>query len=74
MIMSFMSVHVWENWLADSIYSETCIRRNLNKAEICSVWTNSMVPARSIGITVLFILYNAESAHRENGKQYLKNV
>jgi hypothetical protein len=24
------------------IYSETCIRRNLNKAEICSMWTNSI--------------------------------
>jgi hypothetical protein len=32
------------------IYSETCIRRNLNKAEICSMWTNSIVPARRISI------------------------
>jgi hypothetical protein len=49
-------------WAADIMvkqikikYSETCIRRNLNKAEICSMWTNSIVPARRI-----FILYNAE--------------
>jgi hypothetical protein len=55
-------------------YSETCPRRNLNKAETCSMWTNSIVPARRIGITVLFILYNTESAHRANGKQYLKNL
>jgi hypothetical protein len=33
-----------------------------------------MVPARRIGSTVLFIFYNAESAQRENGKQYLKNL
>jgi hypothetical protein len=38
------------------------------------MWTNSVVPARRIGITVLFILYNAESVQRENGKQYLKNL
>jgi hypothetical protein len=57
------------------IYSKTCPRRNLNKAETCSMWKNSVVPARRIGITVLFFfLYNAESAHRGNGKQYLKNL
>jgi hypothetical protein len=32
------------------IYSETCIRRNLNKEEICSMWTNSIVPARRISV------------------------
>jgi hypothetical protein len=31
-------------------YSETCIRRNLNKAEICSMWANSIVPARRISV------------------------
>jgi hypothetical protein len=56
------------------LYSETCPRRNLNKAETCSMWTNSIVPARRIGITMLFILYNVESAHHGNGKQYLKNL
>jgi hypothetical protein len=56
-----------------SLYSKTCPRRNVNKAETCSMWTNSVVPARRIGITVLFILYNVESAQRGNGKQYLKN-
>jgi hypothetical protein len=31
-------------------YSETCIRWNLNKVEICSMWTNSIVPARRISV------------------------
>jgi hypothetical protein len=31
-------------------YSETCIRRNLNKAESCSMWTNSIVPASRISV------------------------
>jgi hypothetical protein len=55
-------------------YSKTCPRRNVNKAETCSMWTISIVPARIIGITVLFIFYNVESAQRGNGKQYLKNL
>jgi hypothetical protein len=33
-----------------------------------------MVPARRIGITVLFILYNAESAERGNGKHCLNDL
>jgi hypothetical protein len=42
--------------------------------EACSMWTNSVVPARRIGITVLCNLYDAESAQRGNGTQYLRNL
>jgi hypothetical protein len=38
------------------------------------VRTNFIVPARRIGITALFILYNADSAQRGNGMQYLNNL
>jgi hypothetical protein len=55
-------------------YSKTCPKPDVNKAETCSVWTNSTVPARRIGITVLFVLYNAEFAQHGNGKQYFKNL
>jgi hypothetical protein len=55
-------------------YSKSCPRRNVNKAETFWIWTISIVPARRIGITLLFIFYNAESAQRGNGKQYLKNL
>jgi hypothetical protein len=49
-------------------------KANMNKAETCSMWTNSILPDRRTHITVLYILYNVESAQRGNGKQYLKNL
>jgi hypothetical protein len=42
------------------------------RRKLAQFWTNAIVPAR--GITVLFILYNAELAQHGNWKQYLKKI
>jgi hypothetical protein len=46
-------------WGFRSLYTgRTCPTRNVNKEETCSVWTNSMVPARRISVNLFCITRN----------------